>query len=202
MKPILFSTEMVQAILEGRKTQTRRVVKPQPIMPEPTSEIMLNDSFGWVVRHKINERPDAYEATSQLKCPYGKVGDVLWVRETWCYNGHYYVFKADHSDMPFRWKPSIHMPKEACRLFLRITNIRVERLQDMGRQDALSEGIQDRVELEDTRNELSYYQYRFGGERFPSAVKAFEGLWTSINGEQSWNNNPWVWVVEFEKIEK
>ena len=199
-KPILFSTPMVQAILDGRKTQTRRVCKHQFWSHSELVDVNTNKIFQKVDRN--------------VSCPYGKVGDVLWVREKFralvdCESGKFHSFsyyadmpEAFHKQFPHKWKPSIHMPKAACRLFLEITNVRVERLQDIGRQDALSEGIQDLVELEDTPQELQYYQFKFGGERFPSAVKAFAGLWSSINGADSWNANPWVWVIEFKRIEK
>lgn len=214
LRPILFSTPMVQAILEGRKTQTRRVVKPQPITVNTTEEGLSVEQF----KAKAKELQDLglvdiiHGTGGHVfpKCPYGKVGDVLWVRETFGHNGlGYYRYKALYTEDGTgykhgfeKWKPSIHMPFEAARIFLEITNVRVQRLQSIGKQDALREGIQGRVELEDTRHEKDYYQYNFGGERYQSAVDAFSALWQSINGEQSWTANPWVWVVEFKRINK
>lgn len=167
-RPILFSSEMVQAILQGRKTQTRRVVKPRSYICDIVD--------GW-----------PYEMTEDdlqpIKCPYGRVGDILWVRETWCWNGYYYIYRADERNMPFRWKPSIHMPKKACRLFLRIANIRVERLHDISSEDIKAEGIVWTID------------YR------TSLLDQWELLWTSINGYDSWNDNPYVWVIEFERIQ-
>jgi hypothetical protein len=206
---------MVQAILAGRKTQTRRVVKDCS------------------AKHlSFRENSAVGESGRVYNCPYGQTGDVLWVRESFakCIGSkeitpsemasafewtkdRFIVFKADstediHPDHPEwgkkLWKPSIHMPKDACRIWLEITDLRVERLQDIGRQDALSEGIYQGVELEDTKHEIEYYQYVFGGERFPSAVQAFSALWQSINEgnwNTDWNINPWVWVVEFKQIE-
>lgn len=203
-RPILFSTEMVRAILAGRKTQTRRVVQPQP------------DEDG-LARHLVNR---AWEDTSgnQYKCPYGKPGDVLWVRETCLWvmlddahdllegsrDRNQWVYKTDVGEdwieyakekYGYKWKPSIRMPKDAARIWLRITNVRVERLQDITEQDAIAEGIQ----RTDAVNE---WYFKAGVYNTDSQLIAFERLWQSINGSGSWNANTWVWVVEFERIEK
>lgn len=178
-RPILFSIPMVEAILEGRKTQTRRIAKLQPFEGEYYMQI-ATDEFVYVSKN-------AYSGPYQ--CPFGKVGDILWVRETWgvCSNlplGTGYIYKADDYPKymePCKWKPSIHMPKDACRIFLKITDVRVERLQDISDEDAKAEGVK-----------TEYGSYRHG----------FIQLWKSINGEESWNANPWVWVIEFERIEK
>lgn len=193
--PILFSTPMVTAIMEGRKTQTRRIAK-----------VPNYDHF----------------AVRELKCPFGNIGDVLWVRETFSVvqSGHstvnsvtggyipldpVYVYKADGHESPKaaahftnmmsdskgweaednNWKPSLFMPRKGCRLYLEITKIRVERLQDISEGDALFEGV--------TGMSGDY-------ERTPSAC--FEDLWISINGKESWDENPWVWVIEFKQIKK
>jgi hypothetical protein len=171
--PILFSTPMVQAILEGRKTQTRRVVKHEL------------DNRG--VRSTNNIFEDWHG--KEVKCPCGQVGDVLWVREA--YAPHYFDdfshgYKANWNDTAAeyvnqpKWKPSIHMPKEACRIFLKITDIRVERLQDISNSDIRAEGA---AEFGCTSHRLN-----------------FQSLWQSINGQQSWEANPWVWVIEFDRI--
>lgn len=216
--PILFSTPMVQAILEGRKTQTRRVVKPQPPTGcEDNNPIIdwcdYDNVLGWQKIYATWEtklHPDGFHC---VVSPYGRIGDVLWVRETfakcigrkeitpsemanayeWNPN-RFIVYKADskedtHPDHPEwgkkSWKPSIHMPKSAARIWLRISNIRVERLQDISREDAIAEGIvPDRADIP-----------------FKPQSKFFH-LWESINGEQSLINNPWVWVIEFYRIEK
>ena len=185
--PILFSTPMVQAILERRKIQTRRVVK---------------QSSGWdnvwKVSHEGNGsycmRTGTQYSIPFFKCPYGQPGDVLWVRETWCYIGdtasadndknrfHYLASKGKNN---FTWKPSIHMPKEACRLFLRVKSVRVERLQEITRGDAMDEGC-------------PFANMADG----PNPKDWFNNLWQSINGPESWDANPWVWVVEFKRITK
>lgn len=164
-KPILFSTPMVQAILDGRKTMTRRVVK---------------STESWVKEFDLPK-------------PKYQVGNVLWVRETWapgCMGG--YIYKAGHQYAERlqelkQWKPSIHMPKLAARMFLRVTDVRGERVQDITEDDAIAEGVQ-------ARNDTAC-----GGT---SARIAFAELWDSLNEKRGygWSNNPWVWVYEFEVL--
>jgi hypothetical protein len=211
-KPILFSTDMVTAILEGRKTMTRRKLKPkdEPYLINEKSFINYSDSFGWNVKHKITDNPGKFEITQQFKCPYGKIGDVLWVRETWLNNSGYlptdlgYVYKAElgekeieySKELNVKWKPSIFMPKEACRIFLEITNVKVERLQDISEDDAIKEGI--------TWNRGTI-QSGYGVGNSTSHIKAkecFQSLWKKINGAESWKSNPFVWVVTFKQIER
>lgn len=209
LRPILFSTPMVQAILEGRKTQTRRVVEPQPkswvtdLYPEETRDFK-GQTGRWILNGKTEKGRDW--ATGFINCRYGKVGDVLWVRESWNgvkdLNGKFshYRFKGDND--PFhngmRWKPSIHMPFEAARIFLKITDVRVERLQDITQQDSISEGI----ECIDHGAYWKNYDLKSEIKCYLNANHSFESLWQSINGKDSWNANPWVWVVEFKRIAK
>jgi hypothetical protein len=188
LRPILFSTPMVQAILEGRKTQTRRVVKGEHLRGVVCDETMYNQM--------------------QNRCPYGKVGDVLWVRESW--NGvkdlngkfNHYRFKGDND--PFhngmRWKPSIHMPFEAARIFLEITDVRVQRLQHITPMDAVEEGIAIASRFGNEVNTWMCYGDDTGTTN--NAYYSFMTLWQSINGRDSWYENPWVWVVEFKRIAK
>lgn len=179
---------MVQAILAGRKTQTRRVVKFKD--HQPTVELNFLPSIYPHFQFQSGNRH------WQAECPYGKKGDVLWVRETFGTgkaSGKTY-YKADAGDFHMlvdKWKPSIHMPKDAARIWLRITDVRVERLQEISGQEAISEGV----------------SFPFPGpssllESWGAAKRLFKSLWTSINGADSWKANPWVWVVEFERIEK
>jgi hypothetical protein len=225
--PILFSTAMVQALLAGRKTMTRRVIKPQPNMSEGRydgiSELDFEDCTEecHFLEHTENGKP--LERYYNLgKCPYGKVGDVLWVRENYKlyinYDNQVYVQfegretfdvynKKDISLStlqkivarklkPNEWHscPSIHLYKEFASIFLKITDIRVERLQDIGEQEAVKEGI--------SNNETKYYDYLRKEFITESAYHSFFTLWESINGEASWDANPWVWVIKFEQIEK
>lgn len=216
--PILFSTEMVQAILAGRKTMTRRIGKFT--FPENREFIYdgtgidgdLNHYFEEVINNEPSEK-----YISIGKCPYGQVGDVLWVRETFCppngYGTHVdYMYKADwelpktNSRHDIKWKPAIHMPRAACRIKLRITNIRVERLQDITEQDAIKEGIdrftKDGVVFKYGLEGWHWSQHTGTPFMCYKSKHAFELLWQSINGEESWNANPWVWVIEFERVQE
>ncbi len=197
-RPILFSGPMVNAIREGRKTQTRRVMKPQPV---------LSDDAGWIWPKgpQIKPSPDANEtpygmgrAVWDSFCPYGVPGDRLWVRETWGYRSFEDaqakrpVYKADwvgqRQESSLRWRPSIHMPRWACRLVLEVVSVRVERVQAISEEDIAAEGV-------------SKYD---GGEYLKNRgpmVSTFMRLWESINGGGSWARNDWVWVVEFKKVE-
>lgn len=187
MKPIIFSTPMVRAILEGKKTQTRRVVKG---VSEDTKSIVLlpegqryEDSVCGQRRRIISPRT-----------PY-QPGDVLWVRETWAHSvdcGHLnhlhetkIIYRADNRCEPDRWRPSIHMPRWAARLFLRVTNVRCERVQEISEADALAEGFRP-------------------SENWNQAKWAFRETWDSLNAKRGygWDVNPWVWVYEFERVEE
>ncbi|WP_413998688.1 hypothetical protein ACMDB5_13005 [Flavobacterium sp. W1B] len=192
-RPILFSTPMVQAILEGRKTQTRRIVK---------------DNLLQTCTDEYNEL-EFLILTS--KCPY-EVGDVLWVRETFAPISNHkllrYIYKggADWTNDLIKWKPSIFMPKEACRIFLKIKSIRVERLQDISEDDAIAEGIY--AKPGEVSKRVWYRKYvtesvaKTEGAFTESAIECFKTLWESINGKESLEKNPFVWVYEFEQIEK
>ena len=180
---------MVQAILVDRKTQTRRIVKIKGSIPNNETKPLSTHSCNSVYH---------FWGHDEVACPYGSPGDILWVREKHhklidCETGKFkrYDYYADmpekfHKEFPSKWKPSIHMPKEACRLFLKITNVRVERLKDITEMDAIFEGCM---------------QYDKNTD-WMTALYGFELLWKKINGENSWNSNPWVWVIEFEKVEK
>lgn len=194
-RPILFSAPMVRAILDGSKTQTRRVAKGVAAVHSVTGEPLAKlDSAG-----------------PRVSCPYGQPGDRLWVRETWAYHVQAigsvtdedgpWVYAADgsfalQSRLCDRWRPSIHMPRAASRITLEITGARVERLIDISEADAVAEGC--------TKNHNGYF---WGGPHAVSGLKqmataksAYKDLWESINGPDSWAANPWVWVVEFKRI--
>lgn len=156
-KPILFSGDMVRAILSGKKTQTRRTVKDSI---HGMCETLLPDSMILPL------------------CPYGKVGDQLWVRETFGKLYELFVYRSDYPPggkppvKGWKWKPSIFMPRAASRIQLEITNIRIERLHDITNEDAMAEGVSGCIE--------------------------FSALWKSINGPASYYDNPWVWVINFK----
>lgn len=209
--PILFSTPMVQAILEGRKTMNRRVVKPQP--NENGMSFMKNPPLDWERIYREEWKPWKLEKedgeTIALHCPYGQPGDVLWVRETYCISSCRKRYKANGewskeeiaAGENNRWKPSIHMPKAACRIWLHVKAVRVERLQDISEQDAIAEGVQISFQNERYtlyKNYLNPDKCNYG---FQVASNSFKTLWKSINGDESWKANPWVWVVEFERCD-
>lgn len=211
--PILLSTQMVQARLDGRKNMTRRTKGLEIINKLPDNWEYVGKTPEHDVPYPINRGIIGnpwYQWTKSIgksetfiaQCPYGQIGDVLWVRESFCKDiNNNYVFKTMFgvSDS-FKWKPSIYMPKAACRLFFEITDIRVERLQDISENDAISEGI----EVLDGHS--NYKNYLYGDGMNYTYVKtpklSFCTLWKSINGEESWEANPWVWVIEFKEIEK
>lgn len=212
-RPILFNGEMVQAILEGRKTQTRRVVKPQP-------EQMRDDvAYGWEWR-KSQETWFAGATEKQMRadyglrkyCPYGKPGDELWVRETWCQrplteapmneiwykqeNQRLFEISKENSGnwaYMYKWRPSIHMPRWASRIQLRITDVRVERVQSMAVGDLICEGFPV-PEKPGASNIDELFEW-------DEAFDWFQSLWDSINVKRGygWDTNPWVWVIEFER---
>lgn len=172
IKPILFNTEMVRAILDGRKTCTRRTLK-HPFIVHPN---------GYITKPRGNENLCPYDP------PY-QPGDILYIRETWkkAPNGYYYYEDWQRDDIAdvTKWKPSIHMPKEAARIWLKVTDVRVERLQDMTDDDAEAEGCFD----------------------YTSTALGFPDVWDSIIKKSDldrygWDANPWVWVIEFERCEK
>ena len=187
-RPIIFSAEMVRAILDGRKTQTRRVVKPQP------------EHFHYTKDAQYPCKPDG----EQVSCPYGQVGDRLWVRETFCLGDGMNpsgdatkpTYKADWPDVEHsRWKPSIHMPRWASRITLEITEVRVERLQEIREKSAVREGIKPPEHA---------FRMISGGdiEVNESPQELFAELWDFLNAKRGygWDTNPWVWVVSFAKL--
>ncbi|HDR8948346.1 TPA: hypothetical protein QDA71_005404 [Burkholderia vietnamiensis] len=211
-RPVLFSGAMVRAILEGRKTQTRRVMKHQP--PAEACDVF---TF-----HHPDPRTHywGFDGWSLLDwcqpCPYGEIGHRLYVRETWQHSNHPFgpyesdclvFYRADYLDDPLgadlerspdgirrQWRPSIHMPRAASRITLEITGVRVERLQSISESDARTEGV--------TIEEHHMRGYCAGAYRPPS-IRAFHDLWDSLNVARGhgWDMNPWVWVIEFRRID-
>lgn len=200
-RPILFSAPMVRAILEGRKTMTRRVIKPQPTIDSMGNLCWKGSCYG--------QRPDGQPRLDAIRCPYGKPGDRLWVRETWQaveresdgLDG--VLFKADNDFIPIKntpeaaelwmdsadvrpdalWKPSIFMPRWASRILLEVTEVRAERLQEISEDDAIAEGAELAV-----------------GRTNPK--HPFRDLWDRINFDRGhgWMTDPWVWVVSFKVL--
>ena len=217
IKPILFNTEMVRAILDGKKSCTRRLVKTR-----------RKDACGFYVTrrkadglfagiYEYDENESMFD--NQLEPPY-QPGDIIYVRETWhkyikrvgegqnCHLAEFYGYKAsvaNSEDAGEPWKPSIHMPKEAARIWLKVTDVRVERLQDITPKDAENEGVGN-LFYED----IGYGEKNYGTEVDPEygiVKEQFAWLWESTIKKSDidrygWDANPWVWVIEFERCEK
>lgn len=187
--PILFNTDMVRAILDGRKTVTRRIVKGDVVG-------ILNSSY-----HKEHPKvPDKMLIKKLCKAPYYP-GDVLYVRETWREHSpgfdNLFIYKADYADgsVNVKWHPSIHMPKEAARIWFKVTDVKVERLQDITEEQAIKEGI-------------TCFKYDVNtGKEESAALDWFPIFWDSTVKKSDsdcygWDANPWVWVIGFERCEK
>ena len=174
--PILFNTDMVKALLDGRKTVTRRIMKPQPLFYTGRKYIFAD-----------NECPPKWQCCDNIIDTYQyQAGDILYVRETWCkgsldYKEEQYYYKADDNKLPCKWHPSIHMPKEAARIWLKVTDVRIERLQDIDDNGILKEGLEIGCPFEDI---------------WDSTVKKPD------RKRHSWETNPWVWVIGFERCGK
>jgi hypothetical protein len=204
-RPILFSGPMVRAILEGRKTQTRRIAKPYTRGAE-----IIDTYTDGSIRYQVERWPNGVVAKPSLgcACKYGMVGDRLWVRETWScprqIGGSFVrekrMYKADELSpwldySSVVWKPSIHMPRQFSRLSLHLTAVRVERLQAITTQDALAEGIDEHGHELQTEMARDHQRNR-------SAIENFALLWDSLNAKRGygWDVNPWVWVLAFRRV--
>jgi hypothetical protein len=184
-RPILMTPESAQKCHDGTKTQMRRIVKYSPILGEPDY---------WCSK---NSEPVFMRVMGDYRrsCPYGFIGDRLWVRERWAWTGEKaYLYQGNPADARIaeewnkwcrmKWTPSIHMPRLACRTVVKIIDVRVERLQDISEEDAVAEGV--------TRDD--------NDERW-NPIRAYKYIWESINGKGSWELDPWVWVLSFKKVE-
>lgn len=241
--PILFSGPMVRAILEGRKSQTRRVMKPQPTFASQPRFVHGDghSGRGWYCCE--DEYPD--EGSVFYRSPYGQPGDRLWVREkwTWCSggaevtkdavtfgdggqkfksSGEYCSPQDSYAPGAFdhiKWKPSIHLPRWASRILLEVVDIRVESLQKISEGDAKREGVLLRasaesgrglIDIGDKYSPVKYVPARAAGESLDQVLERawkfrphFAGLWDAINSGRGfgWEKNPWVWVVEFRRVQ-
>ncbi|MFY1939484.1 hypothetical protein ACOTCW_29315 [Achromobacter xylosoxidans] len=211
-RPIIFTGPMVRAILAGNKTQTRRVAKP-----------VRHPDLGNVYTPGALVLEREPQHVIDRACPYGQPGDRLWVREKWNrfepwsgphYAADYEGFGVGPDDDPdhipdhkVRWRPSIHMPRSACRLELEVTGVRVERLNEISEADAVAEGIPEDSEPCERCGDCGWLC--IGGEPQQcdapgcgdGAIDEYCALWEQLNGAGSWDANPWVWVVEFRRIE-
>jgi len=231
-QPILFNAEIVRAILNGSKTQTRRLIKETN--PKFFDPVLCTVQAG-IPTYKLNKYGVLFKTNPKkwfspkhpyhkfFVSPYGKIGDRLWVRETFMPLTVGYAYKADdliiiqklHS---LKWKPSIHMPRLASRITLEVTNIRVERLHDITEKDAISEGICREIADGKDLGWINYLwhgrfgKYGLGNKQsdaweyqystYQKAKDCFSSLWELINGMGSWKTNPWIWVVEFKIIKR
>lgn len=207
-RPILFSAPMVRALLAGTKTQTRRVVKPPEGYVGP--DAMRSWGCNWDTQQEcpvwmVHLRADiAAPKHRWIRCPYGKPSDRLWVREAWrtvveadktpprdMDPAYRLWFEADapHQEGFGKYRPPMFMPRWASRITLEVTGVRVERLQDISKADALAEGANVHPDHHNKPRSSIY-----------SPVQAYRDLWESINGPGSWDANPWVWVVEFRRV--
>jgi hypothetical protein len=209
-RPIIFTAESVRAILEGRKTQTRRVMKPQPSegwTPDLNGFVHKMGDGGFVLKNGdpivIGWGPSNAEGDEAYPCPHGQPGDRLWVRETWTATREA-VQKKDAAsvlyralpmyddcgpgDFGFDWKSPILMPRWASRITLEVVSIRVERVQSISKEDAIAEGVK-----------WNRTPCRVGDT---NPISAYHTEWNRINGKKaSWDSNPWVWVIEFRVVE-
>lgn len=225
-RPIIFSGPLVRALLAGTKTQTRRIapITDLSIRPHDNEIVSWSVRFSKPIKGVLSSHSGGRLTEEQARriiaskfCPYGQPGDRLWVREAHAIvprtayarsEGVEQVLRPDDDhdacvfregwerSRPGRWRPSIHMPRWAGRILLEITGVRVERLQDISEADAEAEGIAPQPHhagrwLSEHRPAIS----------FPSPVAAFSDLWESINGPGSWDANPWVWAVEFRRVD-
>uniref|UniRef100_UPI0033960D13 hypothetical protein n=1 Tax=Klebsiella pneumoniae TaxID=573 RepID=UPI0033960D13 len=192
---MIFNGEMVRAILDGRKTQTRRPIKWKQTRFTEIGE--REDGSKWPWSEDAEHACDFWHP-----CPFGAVGDRIWVRETWArynidQNSHDIAYRATTpADWPEegRWRPSIHMPRWASRILLEITDVRVERLNAISQEDAQAEG------MELTGWRPTYSDPDSGGEVM-TPYDNFAELWSSIYGDESWKANGWVWVIELKRVE-
>ncbi|WP_368766744.1 hypothetical protein [Enterobacter hormaechei] len=222
---MIFNSAMVRAILDGRKTQTRRVVKPQPEpCPPPRGGHWWPSDVFKTMLHVEGEMQNGKGGWGGLvgdACPFGDVGDRIWVRETFSVvpdheepAGCSAVLYASDGGGPYRkWRPSIHMPRWASRLTLEITGIRVERLNSITDADCIAEGIIPVPKDRDDDHQF-WRDYHLSGDGtfcVHSPRASFESLWKSVRGKSfdqeedtgpgSWHANPWVWVIEFKRVE-
>lgn len=201
---IIFNTEMVRAILDGRKTQTRRIINPQPELTQKSGFKWKGGLFGAGSDDRETNRNFAHK-----NCPLGKVGDRLWVRETFqaglCTESTF-AYKATHKpsdleegwDEIIKWRPSIHMPRFASRITLEITDVRVERLNNISPRDVVSEGL---IQLPASGRYVRFEGAQYFGLAYRDHKEAFADLWDEVSKpDWSFESNPWVWVIEFKRV--
>lgn len=189
-RPILYSAPMARAKVERRKTQTRRIIKPQPVLSEKVGFIFKGYAYG------LGGSFDPKGLRNlNCRCPYGKPGDLLWGKETYSANSTEIIYRATHYGPPIggKWRPSIFMPHWASRIHDEIVDVRVERLQDITEADAIAEGI-----YEVWPGRFHWQETAFCTAK--TAVESYFELWEMINGPGSVELNPWVWVIKTKAV--
>lgn len=217
-RPILFSGPMINALNAGRKTQTRRVMKLPEALPPVVGWKPNGDGF-WkgVGKTKAVEQQFITTWPMAIRCPYGKPGDRLWVREKFARTRNNVLYAADcvvdegprgntddwdwDATIPNRWKPSIHMPRALSRITLEILDVRCERVADISLADCIDEGISV-LPLQSASDPSAWYESAPGQDQARSARESYAKLWDRINGAGSWESNPWVWCLTFKRIDK
>lgn len=221
--PLLMKKPLVRATLEGRKTQTRRPINPQP--SDNIENVKYDDVADLWLGSNKEDNALGYCFSWTARSPLGRSGDRLWVRETWAQvdksiappdmqTGLLYQASWRYGDCKPSWKPSIHMPRWACRLVLPLVSVRVERAQDITEEDAIAEGVPHNSDRPIDKSWCAACCGHGIVERFAlgmvsvddcsecdSAKKLFRNGWISIYGQESWDANPWVWVAQWERIE-
>lgn len=229
--PILFSTEMVKANKEDRKTNTRRTKGLVSYSEKHNPMEFFRDEFRedeWEF-FALTLKDGKQTETPNIKSPYGKPGDLLYVRENWSRIEARIYFQADEAEDELkeeysldkiRWKPSIHLPKSGSRIWAMVEDIRVERVKDISEEDAKAEGVKENIIYDESypqdkshsisffKSYLTDYWGAFGNiagdreEEHDAAKSSFQSLWVSINGQSSWDANPWVWVIKYRILSK
>lgn len=207
-KPILFSGSMVRAILEGRKTQTRRMMQPQPLPDIPSGKYRYYGEVEGIHYLETMECTPRYGRHIACGKPPYRPGDRLWVRETFAEHPEQAImaYRADGEEFEDadgflwepKWTPSIHMPRAASRITLEVTDVRAERLQDISAEDVEAEGVEV---LESPEGKRFHSVYDGAGYWDPDHRYAYQTLWEGIYGLSSWESNPWVWVIGFRVLE-
>lgn len=213
-RPILMTPENAQKCFDGTKTQTRRLNGLEEVNACKHWDYPQMQARGVAV-FLDSSQANPYNNALDVKCPYGVVGDRLWVREAWAWPGEEsYLYKGSPADAGLveewkkdpnccqvKWSPSIHMPRWACRTVAEITEVRVERLQDISEEDVIAEGVK---RIAHGRNGDYYSAFRDEPhhDNWIDPVDAYKELWESINGKGSWERNDWVWVVSFKKVRR
>lgn len=209
-RPILFNGAMVRAILDGSKTQTRRIVKQQPLLHTTHWDSSTSDPSLWMGIGPSEATGGTRQTWGWSRCPFGQVGDQLWARETFSAMGDKDIhaakiyYRADGDDSGI-WTPSIYMPRWASRIQLEITGVRVERLNSITNEDSIAEGAKF---TDFGKDKCGQQRDGWRCDRVPtkaedalgSARSAYANLWESINGVNSWDDNPWVWVIDFKRV--